>query len=109
MALPSKYRLVISRRGPPPRPFGGEICGVDDALELERSSDTFRARYEAIADGELALRRWQTRPQPWFAQPAERWHRHRRRPPRWVDLLNASFPGTAAIAGRFRRPAAGPA
>jgi len=62
MALPSKYRLVISRRGPPPRPFGWEICGVDDALELERSGDTFRARYEAIADGELALHRWQTRP-----------------------------------------------
>ena len=58
---PSLYRLIISRRGPPPRPFGWEICRQDSAAELERSSETFRARYEAIADGERALTRWHSR------------------------------------------------
>ena len=50
------YRLVVSRRGPPARPFGWEICRSDDLSEVERSQDTFRARYEAIKDGEQALK-----------------------------------------------------
>ena len=46
------YRLVVSRRGPPPRPFGWGICRIDSATELELSTETFRARHEAIDDGE---------------------------------------------------------
>jgi hypothetical protein len=45
--------LRISRRGPPARPFGWEI--VADGVEIDRSKETFRARYEAIADGERVL------------------------------------------------------
>jgi hypothetical protein len=52
----SAYKLNISRRGPLPRPFGWEICRSDDLSEVERSLDTFRARYEAIKDGEQALK-----------------------------------------------------
>jgi hypothetical protein len=52
----SQYRLNISRRGPPPRPFGWEICRRDNPSEVERSADTFRSRYEAIQDGERALK-----------------------------------------------------
>ena len=51
-----QYKLNVSRRGPPPRPFGWEICRSDDRLEVERSKDTFRARYEAIKEGEQALK-----------------------------------------------------
>ena len=58
MGSSSRYRVNITRRGPPPRPFGWEICRCDDATEVERSPDTFRARYEAIADGERAARAW---------------------------------------------------
>jgi hypothetical protein len=54
MGSSPRYRVNITRRGPPPRPFGWEICRCDDAAEVERSRDTFRARYEAIADGERA-------------------------------------------------------
>ena len=54
MGSSSRYRVNITRRGPPPRPFGWEICRSDDATEIERSQGTFRARYEAIADGERA-------------------------------------------------------
>ena len=49
----SKRILVISRRGPPPRPFGWEIR--DGSVEIARSVETFRARYEAIADGQRKL------------------------------------------------------
>ena len=58
MSNSSRYRVNITRRGPPPRPFGWEICRCDDATEVERSRDTFRARYEAIADGERAAQAW---------------------------------------------------
>ena len=61
MTDPSLYKLNISRRGPPPRPFGWEICRSDDLSEVERSQDTFRARYEAIKDGEQALKDLNTR------------------------------------------------
>ena len=50
---PSKRVLVISRRGPPPRPFGWEICDANG--EIARSAETLRARYEAIADGQRSL------------------------------------------------------
>ena len=49
----SKRFLVISRRGPPPRPFGWEIR--HGSGEIARSVETFRARYEAIADGQRKL------------------------------------------------------
>jgi hypothetical protein len=49
----SKRVLVISRRGPPDRPFGWEIC--DDSGEIARSAETFRSRDEAIADGRQTL------------------------------------------------------
>ena len=52
----AQYRLNISRRGPPPRPFGWEICRAYDHAEVERSADTFRARHEAIKDGERAMK-----------------------------------------------------
>ena len=49
----SKRVLAISRCGPPPRPFGWEIRDANS--EIARSAETFRARYEAIADGQRAL------------------------------------------------------
>jgi hypothetical protein len=49
----AKRVLVISRRGPPDRPFGWEIC--DDSGEIARSTETFRSRDEAVADGEQFL------------------------------------------------------
>ena len=52
MIAAPRYRLTISRRGPPPRPFGWEICRSDGTTELARSGGTFRSRHEAIADGE---------------------------------------------------------
>lgn len=55
-ASSSRYRVNVTRRGPPPRPFGWEVCSCDDGREIERSAETFRARYEAIADGERAVR-----------------------------------------------------
>ncbi len=58
MGTSSRYRVNITRRGPPPRPFGWEVCRREDATEVERSPDTFRARYEAIADGERAAQAW---------------------------------------------------
>ena len=51
----SPFRLVTSRRGPPGRPFGWEICKGDAAIEVARSSETFRSRHEAITDGERTL------------------------------------------------------
>jgi len=60
MGSSSRYSINITRRGPPPRPFGWEICRRDDAteVEVERSPETFRARYEAIADAERAAVAW---------------------------------------------------
>ena len=55
MMQSSQYQLNISRRGPPPRPFGWEICRSDDLSEVGRSSQTFRSRYEALKEGEQAL------------------------------------------------------
>jgi len=49
----SKGVLVISRRGPPARPFSWEIRDANG--EIARSAETFRARYDAIADGQRAL------------------------------------------------------
>ena len=49
----AKRVLVISRRGPPERPFGWEIC--DDSGEVARSAGTFQSRNEAIADGQRTL------------------------------------------------------
>ena len=48
-------RLIISRRGPPARPFGWEIVVGADSREIERSAETFRSRHEAIANGERIL------------------------------------------------------
>jgi hypothetical protein len=48
------YRLVTSRRGLPGRPFGWEMQN-NVGIELARSTETFRAQHEAIADGEKAL------------------------------------------------------
>ena len=45
--------LVISRRGPPERPFAWEIR--DSNGELARSLDTFQGRDEAVADGQRKL------------------------------------------------------
>jgi hypothetical protein len=45
--------LVISRRGPPARPFGWEIR--DGSGEITRSLATFQARDEAVADGQREL------------------------------------------------------
>jgi len=45
--------LVISRRGPPERPFGWEIR--DDSGEIARSLYTFQVRDEARADGQREL------------------------------------------------------
>jgi hypothetical protein len=56
----SQYRLNTSRRGPSARPFGWEICRRDDPSEVTRLTDTFRSRYEAIQDGERALRQLNT-------------------------------------------------
>ena len=58
MGSSSRYRVNITRRGPPPRPLGWEVFRYEDAIEVERSPNTFRARYEAIADGELAAQAW---------------------------------------------------
>ena len=52
------HRLAIVRRGPPARPFGWQIVRESDSAEIARSSETFRSRYEAIADGERALGAW---------------------------------------------------
>lgn len=52
----SRYRVSVTRRGPPPRPFGWEVCRRVDGTEMMRSSETFQARHEAIADGERAVR-----------------------------------------------------
>ena len=57
MVETSEYRLNITRRGPPPRPFGWEVCRRHDLSEVERSPETFRARSEALKEGEQALRR----------------------------------------------------
>ena len=46
----------MSRRGPPARPFGWEICHSTDGTEVQRSTETFRARHEAIADAETVAR-----------------------------------------------------
>jgi hypothetical protein len=51
-----RYRVNVTRRGPPPRPFGWEVCRRDDGVEMQRSAETFHARHEAIADGERAAR-----------------------------------------------------
>jgi hypothetical protein len=48
-----KRVLVITRRGPPERPFGWEI--LDGSGEITRSLETFAARDEAIADGQRTL------------------------------------------------------
>lgn len=56
MTPASRYRVTVSRRGPPARPFGWEICRSDDGAEVRRSADTFRARHEAIAAAESVAR-----------------------------------------------------
>ena len=48
----SRYRVNVTRRGPPPRPFGWEICRSDDGTEVQRSAGTFRARHEALSEAE---------------------------------------------------------
>ena len=60
----SRYKLNITRRGPPPRPFGWEIWRTEDHSEIGRSLDTFRSRYEAIKDGEQALKDVNARSRP---------------------------------------------
>jgi hypothetical protein len=56
MPTRSRYRVTVSRRGPPARPFGWEICHFEDGTEVQRSTETFRARHEAIADAETVAR-----------------------------------------------------
>jgi hypothetical protein len=56
MTTRSRYRITVSRRGPPARPFGWEICHSEGGAEVQRSAETFRARHEAIADAETVAR-----------------------------------------------------
>lgn len=53
VAGPSRRVLVITRRGPPERPFGWEIR--DDGGEIARSPETFTARTDAVVDGQQEL------------------------------------------------------
>ncbi len=56
MTTTTRYRVNVSRRGPPARPFGWEICHSEDGTEVQRSTETFRARHEAIANAETVAR-----------------------------------------------------
>jgi hypothetical protein len=46
----SRYVVQVSRRGPPAKPFGWEICREDDSVETHRSAQTFATRLEALLD-----------------------------------------------------------
>ena len=54
MSLSTHYQVRISHRGLPALPFGWELYHRNSAIEVERSTETFRSRYEAIVDGERA-------------------------------------------------------
>lgn len=49
MSLHTRYTVNISRRETPSRPFGWEIC-QQDGVDVERSTNTFSTRGEALAD-----------------------------------------------------------
>jgi hypothetical protein len=47
--------IRITRRGPPSRPFGWEICRQGTSVTVECSTRTFRTRSEALADSARAV------------------------------------------------------
>lgn len=56
----TRYKLDTTRRGPPGRPFGWQILRRDDAVEVERSKETFRSRHEAMTDGLTVVIAWES-------------------------------------------------
>lgn len=59
MNEPTRYRLDVARTGPPGRPFAWKVLRRDDAIEVERSRETFRSRHEALADGFSTVLAWE--------------------------------------------------
>ena len=49
-AHPKRYLLRITRDGPSTSPFGWQISGEQDSLEIARSTTTFPTLLEAMAD-----------------------------------------------------------
>lgn len=60
MMAPTHYKIDTTRHGPPGRPFGWQVIRRDDAVEVERSKETFRSRHEAMADGMPRVIAWET-------------------------------------------------
>ena len=55
MSISTHYKVRVSRRGPPARPFGWELCQRDNTeREIERSTETYRSHHEASLEGERA-------------------------------------------------------
>ncbi len=52
MSISTHYQVRVSHRGPPGQPFGWELCRRCDGSEVERSTETFRSRHEALREGE---------------------------------------------------------
>jgi hypothetical protein len=56
----TRYRLDVTRRDGPDRPFGWQILRRDDAVEVERSTQTFGSRREALAHGVRRAIAWES-------------------------------------------------
>lgn len=100
MSEPTRYTVKISRRGPPSRPFGWEICQLEDGIEVERSTNTFSTRGEALADSAPALAPLVLAPESTARDQAAAAPKGRGSRAKAVDLM-------AKVQGRFRgtRPA----
>lgn len=47
----TRYKLDVTREGPIDRRFGWQVMRRDDAVAVERSTETYGTRYEAMAQG----------------------------------------------------------
>jgi hypothetical protein len=59
MIAATRYRLDVTRGGGD-RPFGWRVLRRDDAVEVERSTETFGSRPEAMAHGVRHAIAWES-------------------------------------------------
>ena len=60
MIAATRYRLDVTRGGAADRPFGWGVRRRDAAVEVERSTETFGSRPEAMAHGVRHAIAWES-------------------------------------------------
>jgi|AGTN01.2.fsa_nt_gi hypothetical protein len=56
----TRYKLEVTREGRIDRRFGWQVLRRDDAVEVEKSEQTFGSRHEAMAHGLQRAIAWES-------------------------------------------------